>query len=209
MSDLRGLRRHPRVRATAVLSLLVLSLGITGCASDVSAPYFATTPPTTIAHVAGSGLQLPSTGSPLARLHHGSVPRPKPALTPGAIAVTDDATVCSQSRRTRDPITDATKKAVLAAYGIPYSRHNQYSFDYLVPLDLGGAPVAANLWPLRRNTGFHEKLQLNARLRYLVCRGELPLAKVQKPIITDWYALWVQYAAVASPSPAPGTGLAG
>jgi hypothetical protein len=187
-----------------VLSLLVLGLGITGCASgDESAPYFATSPQSIAAHVVGNGVQPPLTGGPLSRLRHGSVPRPKPALTPGAIAETDSVMVCSQGRKVRPVITEETKKAVLAAYGIPYTHHKRYALDYLLPLDLGGAPVQANLWPIHLGAGHNEKLQLNARLRNLVCRGELSLAKVQKPMIADWYALWVQYGAVASPSAAP------
>ena len=42
--------------------------------------------------------------------------------------------------------------------------------------------------------GFHEKAQLNYRMRQLVCQGGMALSQAQQEIATDWYALWVQYA---------------
>jgi len=66
----------------------------------------------------------------------------------------------------------------------------------LVPLQLGGAPVQENIWPmLNRGFGFHEKASLNARLRIAVCRGDVPLDLVQKQIAQDWFSLWIKYGA--------------
>jgi hypothetical protein len=73
--------------------------------------------------------------------------------------------------------------------------------------------VRANLWPAssQKGVGFHQKAQLNAKLRVLVCQGKLSLPEVQKQIVSDWFALWVEYGtSVASVSTPPGpAGLSG
>jgi len=73
---------------------------------------------------------------------------PDPALTPGAVRTMDAGDVCID-RRTRQyrhwsrPRDDR----ILAEYGLPPGLHPSYEVDHLIPLDLGGADVDANLWP--------------------------------------------------------------
>jgi len=196
---IRGVRGWPpgglRGKA-AVLSLLMLGLVVTGCSSDVSAPFFAKTPPSPVARVLQTGLQppTPSPGGPLAR--SGKISRPDPTKTPGAIAETDVVTVCKQPR-VHEQVPREMQTAVFGAYNIPFPRDaTKYGLDYLVPIQLGGSPVAVNLWPVsRRGVGFPAKQTLNAKLRQLVCQGTLPLARVQKDIVADWYVLWLEYGA--------------
>jgi hypothetical protein len=124
------------------------------------------------------------------------VARPNPRLTPGVVAVRDVAAVCQQPKRARAPVPFGQQQAILTAYGITAQDAKKYALDYLVPLQLGGATVNANLWPAAtRGFGFHEKQQLNARLRILVCRGEVPLADAQRDIAADWYVEWLLYGA--------------
>jgi hypothetical protein len=125
----------------------------------------------------------------------GPVARPTPYLTPGVVAVRDATAVCQQPKRTRAPIPYAQQLSVLGEYRIPVQSAGNYGLDYLVPLQLGGAAVLRNIWPVPLNgVGFHEKEQLNYRLRLLVCQGGIQLGDAQQQIARDWYALWVKYA---------------
>jgi hypothetical protein len=179
------------------LLLVVLAALAAACAptaADPSAPYFPANRPAaaTVAPVDPSAT-LPPTRAAAAR---GPVARPNPGLTPGVVALTDAAAVCQQPRRVRTPVPFAEQQAVLAAYGVPTQEAHKYGFDYLVPLQLGGAAVSANLWPAAvKGVGYHEKQQLNARLRILVCRGEVTLADAQHDIAADWYTEWLRYGA--------------
>ena len=97
--------------------------------------------------------------------------------------------------RRRGQIPYSQRLQVLSDYGIPADRYADYGLDYLVPLQLGGAAVIENIWPAAvSGVGFHEKEQLNYRMRLLVCQGSMPLGDAQKEIATDWYSLWVKYA---------------
>ncbi len=89
------------------------------------------------------------------------MPLPDPACTPGAIDPTvtqaDLAqTLCRKggytaSVRPPQQVTDAYKKLARAAYSSP-GPSSDYELDHLVPLGLGGASDARNLWP-QRNLG--------------------------------------------------------
>ncbi len=178
VSGVGRVRYCGRSALTAAL-LTALTLLVAGCAtsaSDPSARYFST---------------KPVTSSPPARPDEGStepvvpgataspVARPNPGLTPGVVAVRDPNVVCEQPMRVRTQ-----------------TRYTDYGLDYLVPLNLGGAPEMANLWPVPVNdVGFHEKARLNYKLRLVVCRGELPLDEAQQQIAKDWYSLWSRYVA--------------
>src|ERR1039458_1097833 len=120
----------------------------------------------------------------------GAVSRPNPALTPGAVAITNPATVCALPAPSSSVVPYLETAAVLAAYKIPSQDAGQYGLDYLVPLDLGGSTSQANLWPAStKGIGYHEKETLNVRLHTLVCQGQLPLGQVQQELIADWYSL--------------------
>jgi hypothetical protein len=183
-----------RLGLGAVAILVALAAGCAPVAADPSAPYFpATRPAAATAPPVDPGATLPTTRAVAAS---GPVARPNPALTPGVVATTDAAAVCQQPKRVRTPVPYAEQQALLAAYGIPAQDAHRYGLDYLVPLQLGGAAVSANLWPAAtKGVGYHEKQQLNARLRTLVCRGEVALAAAQHDIAADWYTEWLRYGA--------------
>lgn len=179
------------------LILLAAGLLTTGCATrstDPSAPYFPTARPSpqpSAAVVAGG--RLPQ-AAPVG--NRGPVSRPNQQLTPGAVASRDQATVCRTVRASRPPVSNAVQATIFAEYHITPQQAHHYRLDYLVPLRIGGAAVPANLWPVAtRGTGFLAKKKLNARLRSLVCHGVLPLTQAQQQVASDWYALWVKYAA--------------
>lgn len=111
---------------------------------------------------------------------------PDPACTPGAVATTDVAVVCGTSTRTRRHVTAGTRHEVLAAYGVRDARG--WELDHLVPLELGGANSAANLWP-EPPPGFHDKDKAENLLHARVCSGAMSLAEAQKAFQTDWTAI--------------------
>ncbi len=184
-------------RLGAMLVVSALGLLATGCsfgAQDPSAPYFPT-----VAQAAAhpDPLNL-GTGSLIAHasILRGAISRPNLSLTPGVIADHDVTSVCKSPRHVKVPVPIPEAQAIKAAYGIPANRYPRYYMDYLVPLNLGGAAVQANLWPMStKGVGFHEKANLNARLRNVVCDGRMTLDQAQHAIITDWYTLWVRYGA--------------
>jgi hypothetical protein len=133
------------------------------------------------------------------------VARPNQRLTPGVVALRDLTTVCQQPKRTRAPIPYAQQLSVLSEYRITSWNASNYGLDFLVPVQLGGAAVMGNIWPAALSgIGFHEKEQVNYRMRLLVCQGGMPLGEAQREIAADWYSLWVKYA-TASDVAAAGT----
>lgn len=114
-----------------------------------------------------------------------SVATPNPALTPGATnpAVTQGtvtATVCRRGYASSvRNVTSATKRQVFAAYGITRAQQRQYVIDHLIPLEVGGANVAANLWPEPKAEAKVKDKEENA-LHTDVCRGDLTLSDAQR-----------------------------
>jgi hypothetical protein len=118
------------------------------------------------------------------------------------VATSDLTTVCRGPKRIRGlftptgPLISATdQQAVLAAYNIAPANAKHYAFDFLVPLQLGGANARANIWPasMSHGVGFHEKEVLNIRLHDLVCRRSIPLDVAQKEVAADWVKLWLNF----------------
>jgi hypothetical protein len=73
--------------------------------------------------------------------------RPDPQLTPGAVLTTDAATVCVPGYAKTVRQTSGTLKAqVYRAYHMD-KKAGHFEVDHLISLELGGADVAANLWP--------------------------------------------------------------
>jgi hypothetical protein len=194
-------------RMWAVMLFAVVALLSTACAADPSAQYFSTnlqaaTPPP----LPDSSSTAPTAQRSSSTIK-GPVARPDHKLTPGVLASTSEATVCAASRKVvkafspRNPsISLADAQAVFAAYRIAPALQLHYGLDFLVPLQLGGANVRANIWPMQivgsgRGAGFHEKEVLNIRLHVLVCHGQMPLAQAQKNVMSDWVTLWVNYGA--------------
>jgi hypothetical protein len=191
--------------STAILLAMVV-VSASACAADPSAQYFPASQPTAT-QLSGdaNGSAAGSTGSGTSVvLPHGPLARPDPKLTPGVVASTDLAAVCRQSKRAQGSysqmnvlIAPGDQLAVLNAYKISALQAKHYGFDFLIPLQLGGANAQANIWPMPRThgVGFHEKYVLNIRLHILVCHGEMALDQAQRAVASDWIKLWMRYGA--------------
>lgn len=197
---------HALTARSAALATLVAiaSILVAGCTDDPSAQYFPSRAATTnlSAPVDGGVTADLSAGLLATRLLHGAVARPDPKLTPGAVAVTDLTAVCHSNKRipgqfmALNPlISPSNRQAAFAEYNIATGNERHYGLDFLIPLQLGGANVRANIWPASdsHGVGFHEKQVLNIRIHELVCEGAMPLAQAQKEIATDWVRLWLQF----------------
>jgi hypothetical protein len=99
---------------------------------------------------------------------------PDPKCTPGETQT--DAPVCGQAQASRCKPDAALRRAILAAYDVPGAGE----IDHLVPLCLGGANTARNLWPQQR---FKAKDRLEARLCREVCSGRLTLAAARLLVV--------------------------
>lgn len=183
-------------RAASLALGLCIAVLVTGCGGGGHRPAAAPRPPQVPGQASGPDLanvNLPDFSMPLVT---GGVSRPRPALTPGAIATRNTAAVCAMPDHTgNSTIPAATQEAVFREYGITNAQvQSKYEIDYLVPIFLGGANEAANMWPAAfKGTGFFEKNQLDHVLRDRVCHRTLPLFVAQKDLEHNWYAAWLRY----------------
>lgn len=132
---------------------------------------------------------------------------PNPGLTPGALnpAVTQadiHQTICvrgySRSIRPPERYTERLKRLQIREYGYRDRWLRDYEEDHEVALSLGGSPTSPkNLWPQPHRVaggwGSYAKDRLEARLHWLVCHRELPLATAQSEIAHDWIAAYKRY----------------
>jgi len=126
---------------------------------------------------------------------------PDPSCTPGAVDPTVTqanigATICrsgyTKTIRPAEDITEAEKRASLAAYGDRRPLHD-YEYDHLVSLELGGARNdPRNLWP-EPGASPNPKDSLENRLNARVCDGEMKLAAAQILIARDWVIAWRRF----------------
>lgn len=122
---------------------------------------------------------------------HGLLPDSR--CTPGAIdpAVTQSdisSTICvsGYTAKVRPPEsqTEAFKfEHAYHAYDIPSGTVSE--LDHLVPLELGGANDAANLWPEVGHIP-NAKDSVENALHRAVCEGQVTLAGAQRAIASDW-----------------------
>jgi 5-methylcytosine-specific restriction endonuclease McrA len=125
---------------------------------------------------------------------------PDPTLTPGAVRTTDMHAVCDD-RHTRQfrHWSRAQADRILEEYGLPpgpYGRERE--IDHLIPLDLGGADVDANLWTEPRRSiepvsNAERKDRLEWHMADLVCSGQLDLHVAQEAIRTNWIEAYRTY----------------
>jgi hypothetical protein len=185
-----------RPRLEAILATVILAVAIGGCggahpgaatAAPPAVPGEVTTGPDL------SGVTLPDFVMPII---HGGISLPDRKLTPGAVTTTDANDVCEvQPHSTVPQLSSALQTAVYTAYGYtsPEALH-KHTLDWLVPYDLGGAGVEANIWPAATaGTGFYQKIQTDEILRQMVCRRELTLTQAQTALETNWYSAWLRY----------------
>ena len=122
--------------------------------------------------------------------------RPDATLTPGAVLTTDSATVCQLGYSKSVRHTSGKLKALIyREYGVDRTA-SHFEVDHLISLELGGADVAANLWPQSYDTlpwNAHVKDKLENRLHALVCAGTLSLQSAQQEIAADWIAAYEKY----------------
>lgn len=71
----------------------------------------------------------------------------------------------------------------LLSYNIPLPAPvNEYEFDHLIPLGLGGSETKENMWPqaMHPAPGSREKDKVEEYLKKQVCSGNMTLAVAQK-----------------------------
>lgn len=115
---------------------------------------------------------------------------PDPGCTPGAYdpAITA-AVLCAAGYRTsgyRPPESQTERfkfDSAYPAYGIPDGTKSE--LDHLVPLELGGANDAANLWPEVGHIP-NAKDAVEEHLHNAVCSGRVTLAAARSAIAANW-----------------------
>jgi len=146
---------------------------------------------------------VPAPGSCHLR-YAGREPLPDPRCTPGAVdwAVTQAnlrTTACRKGGYTasvRPPraVTDAIKRELLAAYGIPVADIGRYELDHLVELSGGGSSDVRNLWPepnvlyTEQGSSFvrNDKDTVETYLFHAQCAGKATLAAIQHAVSQNW-----------------------
>ena len=126
---------------------------------------------------------------------------PDPALTPGAVdprvtQATLQQTICAKGyTKTIRHTSGKLKAQIYRRYG-GRERSPHAEVDHLIPLEVGGADVAANLWIQSYDTApwnAHLKDRLEHLMRRKVCAGELTLAEGQAVFLGDWRAGYVKF----------------
>jgi hypothetical protein len=112
----------------------------------------------------------------------------------------DDLKVPGYAKHARH-VTEAERRAVFTAYGIPWEERHDYELDHLVSRETGGSNSVRNLWcePVHVNVdgkdeGAYAKDRLENRLGELVRSGALDLQTAQRAQAENWvqsYRLYV------------------
>jgi hypothetical protein len=132
----------------------------------------------------------PADGAPLqgeaARAHcvaRGELP--DSACTPGAAEPLTREQLCSRSTRERRHVSEATKRAVLASYGVPWSARGGYEVDHRVPLCVGGSNDVANLWA-QPSPSYEAKDRVEAHVCRAICAETMTAEEGQRVFLGDW-----------------------
>ena len=134
--------------------------------------------------------------------HGQELARPDPFMTPGAVdpSVTL-ADICTGTTKTRRHVSPATRARVLRDYDVSDTASVGMEMDHLIPLALGGANTAANLWP-EPAPDYEVKDRLEVEMQRRVCRAyetltpaeaEKVLHQEQRDIAEDWVAAERRY----------------
>ena len=132
-----------------------------------------------------------------------SVALPNPGLTPGATQPLPLSSICSAEHdQVVRGVPESVQSEVFQEYGISGARTEDYEVDYLVTPGLGGSDDIRNLWPEPRNRtvwNSYVKDQLEDRLHYLVCNGQVTLGVAQHDIANDWISAYRKYFRTKAP----------
>ena len=123
---------------------------------------------------------------------------PDQNLTGGSVRTDNPDLACGHSKENRGRMTAARRDEVLLRYGLPPGHHPDYEIDHLIPLCLGGADDASNLWPQPHKSiepmwNAQAKDWLERKLCKLVCEGKVGLPDAQVEIATDWTEAYQKY----------------
>lgn len=110
---------------------------------------------------------------------------PDSACSPGAIETQDLRIICGQPTRARRRVSEATKRMVLARYGVRWEDRGGYEIDHLVPIECGGGEDEWNLWPEPLAEARQKDLVENAAHRR-VCAGTELVEEAQVTFASDW-----------------------
>lgn len=110
---------------------------------------------------------------------------PDATCTPGAVATTSLDVVCHTPTRGRRHVDGATRRRVLAAYGVAPADALHYELDHLIPLALGGDNLDANLWPEPIEEARRKNIAED-RAHARVCSGAMYLEDTQRRFAQDW-----------------------
>lgn len=121
---------------------------------------------------------------------------PDKSCTPGAVfanVTRDQVCTSGYSSSVRD-VSDVTKAAVYAEYGISTHITGQYEVDHFISLELGGSNDIGNLWPeaASPSPGFAEKDVVENFLHTQLCNGSISLSAAQQDIAGDWTVVYRQ-----------------
>ena len=120
----------------------------------------------------------------------GGLTLPDHQLTPGAVATTSKAVVCTpgyaSSVRPRGEQWRELKDRVYAEYGMPVGSRYGHVIDHEIPIEIGGSPTdIRNLWPQPYDES-KQKDVVEDELHALVCDGRMPITQAQARVARDW-----------------------
>ncbi len=87
--------------------------------------------------------------------------------------------VCQHSTKERRRVSSEVHRQAFVEYGFTYPQpRGAFEVHHLIPLELGGDNLVANLWPetTEPRPGFHERDKVENYLHRQVCEGAIGLA---------------------------------
>ncbi len=167
---------------------------------DLKARFFADNPASanTVAPPAvhASAARKPSPAEP-SQPEDGGSGRPAPdwSFTPGRLCNASDPDFQEYRYAEHIPyckrnVTPAMKKQIAEHYGVPQSDWDNYEFDHLIPLSIGGDSHVDNVWPQPHMPGSPDgslaKDKLEDQLYLQISKGEITQAQAVQQIYA-WF----------------------